>query len=216
MAWALPGLRNWCDNAGRFCRNTMKLLFDFFPLLLFFAAYKLWGIFAATAVAIAASFVQVGVHYARTRRFETMHLISLAVIVVFGGATLLLKDRTFIMWKPTILYWIFAALIFGSQFFTRRTAMEALLGGQLKLPSHVWKGYNLSWGIFFTVLGALNLYVAFYFRPELDGTAREAMWVNFKVFWLMGITLVFAIVQSLVISRHISADADNKAGGCGT
>jgi intracellular septation protein len=195
----------------------VKFLFDFFPLLLFFGAYKVYGIFVATAVAMAASFAQVGIHYFRHRRFEAIHLISLAVITVFGGATLLLKDKSFIMWKPTILYWIFAALVLGSQLTKGRTAMEYVLGAQLKLPPRIWKGYNLSWGIFFLVLGAINLYVAFYFRPELDAATREATWVNFKVFWLMGLTFAFAIAQSLVISRHVETPDDRKSNSsCGT
>ncbi len=201
------------EYASLRARNPVKFLFDFFPLLLFFGAYKLYGIFVATAVAMVASFAQVGIHYYRRRRFEAIHLISLAVITVFGGATLLLKDKSFIMWKPTILYWIFAALVLGSQLTKGRTAMEYLLGAQLKLPARIWKGYNLSWGIFFLILGAVNLYVAFYYHRELDAATREATWVNFKVFWLMGLTFAFAIAQSLFISRHVETPGDGPDDG---
>jgi len=181
----------------------MKFLFDVFPLLLFFAAFKLYDIYVATAVAIVASIAQVGVFWWRHRRFETMHLITLAVIVVFGGLTLLLHNDTFIKWKPTILYWVFGALVLGSHLVGSKTVMERLLGGQLKLPARVWHQVNLAWGLFFLAVGALNLYVAFYYAPEQAAEIRQATWVNFKVFGLMGLTFAFAIVQALFLARHM-------------
>jgi len=183
----------------------MKFLYDLFPLLLFFAAFKLYDIYVATAVAIVASFVQVGGFWLRHRRFETMHLVTLGVIVVFGGLTLILRDDTFIKWKPTLVYWILAAIVLGSQAVGRKTAIERLLGNQLTLPPHVWTRLNLSWGIFFVALGALNLYVAFYYARELDAAARQEIWVQFKVFWLLGLTLAFTVVQALFMARHISS-----------
>jgi len=184
----------------------MKFLFDIFPLLLFFAAFKLYDIYAATAVAIAASFLQVGIYWWRHRKFETMHLITLAVIVVFGGLTLMLQNDAFIKWKPTIVYWVFSVLVLGSHFIGSKTAMERLLGAQLKLPPRIWSLYNLSWGVFFAIAGALNLYVAFYYALDQDQAARQATWVNFKVFGLIGLTLAFAVVQMLIVARHIKTD----------
>ena len=181
----------------------MKFLFDFFPLILFFAAYKFYGIFAATAVAIIASILQVGFFWLRQRRFETTHLITLAVIVIFGGMTLVFQDIIFIKWKPTIVEWIFAAMVLGSHLTGRRTALEFMLGSQLKLPPPVWRKVNLGWGLVFLLVGALNLYVACFFRLDLDPQARTDLWVNFKVFGLMGLTLIFAIVQMLFIAKHI-------------
>jgi intracellular septation protein len=189
----------------------VQLLFDFFPLIVFFAAYKFYGIFVATAVAIAASAVQVGVHWLRSHRFETMHLTTLGVIVVFGGMTLLFRDDTFIKWKPTIVNWIFASVVLVSQFSKRRTILEVLLGSKLTLPVNIWRNVNLSWGLFFLVAGALNLYVAFLFRPDLGAEARTDLWVNFKVFWMMGLTLLFAVVQMLLISRHLVDNNDAKS-----
>jgi intracellular septation protein len=186
----------------------MKFLFDVFPLLLFFAAFKLYDIYVATAVAIVASIAQVGVFWWRHRRFETMHLITLAVIVVFGGLTLLLHNDTFIKWKPTILYWVFGALVLGSHMVGRKTVMERLLGGQLKLPARVWHQVNLAWGLFFLAVGALNLYVAFYYAPEQAAEIRQATWVNFKVFGLMGLTFAFAIVQALFLARHMKDEKE--------
>jgi intracellular septation protein len=181
----------------------MKLLFDFFPLLLFFAAFKLAGIYVATAVAIVASFLQVGGYWWKKRRFETMHLITLAVIAVFGGLTLVLHNDTFIKWKPTILYWVFATLILGSQFIGSKTAMERVLGGQLPLPAAVWSRFNFNWGIFFLAMGALNVYVAFYFGLEHDSAWRQEMWVNFKVFGSLALTFLFTLAHIPFLSKYL-------------
>jgi intracellular septation protein len=189
----------------------MKFLFDLFPLLLFFAAFKLYDIYVATAVAIVASLAQVGLYWWRQHRFEAMHLITLAVIVVFGGLTLALHNDTFIKWKPTILYWVFAVLVLGSHLFGEKTVMQRLLGTQLELPVHVWRYYNLSWGLFFAVVGALNLYVAFYYGLDQDEAMRQATWVNFKVFGLMGLTLAFALIQALFLARHIKTDGQESS-----
>lgn len=189
----------------------MKFLFDLFPLLLFFAAFKLYDIYVATSVAIAASFAQVGYYWWRHRKFETMHLITLAVIVVFGGLTLLLHDDNFIKWKPTILYWVFALLVLGSHAVGTKTAMQRLLGKQLALSATVWRYYNLSWGLFFLAVGALNLYVAFYYALHEPAEVRQAFWVNFKVFGLMGLTLGFAVIQALFLARHMKP-SDNQEG----
>jgi len=181
----------------------MKFLYDLFPLLLFFAAFKYFGIYTATAVAIVASFIQVGLFWLKHRRFETMQVVTLAVIAVFGGMTLLLHDDTFIKWKPTLVYWILAALLFGSQWLGKKTIIERMLGAQIAVPEHIWKRLNLSWGFFFTVLGVLNLYVAFYYGLDQDAETRRDIWVNFKVFGLLGITLVFTVVQAFFMAKHI-------------
>ena len=189
----------------------MKFLFDLFPLLLFFAAFKLYDIYVATSVAIVASFAQVGYYWLQHHKFETMHLITLAVIVVFGGLTLVLHDDNFIKWKPTILYWVFASLVLGSHAFGKKTAMERMLGKQLALSPRVWRYYNLSWGLFFLVAGALNLYVAFYYALHEPADVRQATWVNFKVFGLMGLTLGFAAIQALFLARYMK-ETGNKEG----
>ena len=182
----------------------MQLLFDFFPLLLFFAAYKWYGIFVATGVAIVASIIQVSVHWLRNRRFETAHLTTLGVIVLFGGLTLMFRDDTFIKWKPTIVNWIFAVIVLGSHFIGKQTVLERLLGGQMQMPAAIWKKVNVSWGLFFFISGLLNVYVAFYFRPHLDEQIRTDFWVNFKVFGLLGLTLAFSIIQMMMVARYIT------------
>jgi intracellular septation protein len=181
----------------------MKFLFDLFPLLLFFAAFKFYDIYVATAVAIAASFAQVGWFWLRHRRFETIHLITLGTIAVFGGLTLFLRDDTFIKWKPTLVYWILAALVLASQYLGKRTVVERMLGEQLRLPQAVWRKLNLSWGVFFVALGAVNIYVAFYYGLHLDAAVRQEIWVQFKVFGLLGLTLIFTFAQAFFMARHM-------------
>jgi intracellular septation protein len=187
----------------------MKFLYDLFPLLLFFAAFKFYDIYVATAVAIAASFLQTGLFWLKHRRFETMHLITLAVIAVFGGLTLVLHDDTFIKWKPTLVYWILAALLLASQWFGKKTIIERMMSAQVALPAPVWKRLNLSWGIFFAVLGAVNIYVAFFYGLELDADTRRGIWVNFKVFGLLGLTLLFVVGQAFFMARHMQQKPEN-------
>lgn len=183
----------------------MKFLSDFFPVILFFIAFKLYGIYTATAVAIAASFVQVAWHWSKHRKFETMHLVTLAIIVVFGGATLLLQDELFIKWKPTVLNWVFAVVFLGSHFIGKKTIVERMMSHAIQLPAEIWPRLNLGWVVFFIALGVLNLYVAFNFDTET--------WVNFKLFGMMGLTLVFVLAQGMYMSRYIieedTAEAEN-------
>ncbi|MEE8388231.1 MAG: septation protein A [Acidiferrobacterales bacterium] len=190
----------------------MKILYDFFPLLLFFGAFKYYDIYVATAVAIAASLIQVVSFRLFKGRFETMHLITFGVIGVFGGLTLLLHDDTFIKWKPTIVYWLLGSITLGSHFVGKKTAIEHLIGKQISLPDRIWVKQNLSWGFFFLVLGLLNIYVAFYYELELDAARRQEIWVNFKVFGLMAITLVFVIIQAIFMARHVGTVDKPKEG----
>jgi len=181
----------------------MKFLFDLFPLLLFFTAFKMYDIFIATGVAMGASFVQVGSYWLKNRRFETMHLVALGTIVVFGGLTLILHDDTFIKWKPTIIYWLMAGALLGSQYFGKKPAIEHLLGSQVSVPRHIWLRQNMNWAIFFIVIGVLNLYIAFFYAPELDAAVRQDLWVKAKVFGFTGLTLFFIIVQAMLMAPHI-------------
>ncbi|SMF95035.1 intracellular septation protein [Methylomagnum ishizawai] len=187
----------------------MKLLLDFFPILLFFIAYKLGAgwvpddyplfkenpIYLATLVAIVASVLQVSYLWLKHRKVENMHLVSLVLIVVFGGATLFLRDPQFIKWKPTVLNWLFGTVFLGSQVIGRKTMIERMLGGQLELPALVWGRLNLAWAAFFIVIGGVNLYVAYQFE--------EQVWVNFKLFGMLGLTFLFVILQSFYLSRYL-------------
>jgi intracellular septation protein len=171
----------------------MKFLFDLFPVILFFVAFKIAGIYVATAVAIAATFAQVAWLKLKKRRIEPMLWASLAIIVVFGGATLALQDETFIKWKPTILYWLFCAVLAGAGL-AGRNLIRSMLSEHMQLPAPVWSRLNLSWIGFFAFMGALNLYVAFNFSTDL--------WVNFKLFGGMGLMLLFVVAQAFVLGRY--------------
>jgi len=173
----------------------MKLLFDLFPVVLFFVAFKLFDIYTATAVAIAATFLQIGWLKWKRRRVDTMMWISLVIIVVFGGATLALHDETFIKWKPTVLYWLFGAVIAVAQSLFRRNLVRAMLGEQVRMPDVAWARLNWSWAAFFAFMGAANLYVAFNFSTDT--------WVNFKFFGGLGLMLVFVLLQALFFARHM-------------
>lgn len=172
----------------------MKFFLDFFPILLFFIAYKVYDIYVATAVAIVASIIQVGYLWITTRRVETMPLITLGIVVFFGGATLLLQDEMFIKWKPTIVNWIFALLFVGSQYIGKRPLVERMMNSAVDLPAPIWKRLNFSWAAFFIFLGVANLYVVYNFNTDV--------WVNFKLFGMLGLTFAFVIVQGFFIMRY--------------
>ncbi|MCG6873138.1 MAG: septation protein A [Gammaproteobacteria bacterium] len=180
----------------------MKALFDIVPVVIFFVAYKVAGIIVATGVFMVAMLAVIGWQYSRTRRIEAMHVIVLVAVLVFGGATIIWKDSAFIMWKPTVVYWIFAGVLLVTQF-RKTTAMQYLMSSQLELPGPVWKRLNLAWMLFFLAMGVLNLYVAFYYAPEMDAAAREDMWVNFKLFGTLGLTFAFAIGQAFYLARYM-------------
>jgi len=179
-----------------------KFLFDLFPLILFFIAFRFTDIFVATAVAIAAGILQFLWLKLRGKAIEAMHWINLTVIIVFGGATLLFQNDAFIKWKPTVLYWAFAVILLGGKWLFGRNIMHKLMGGQIDLPQAAWDKLNVSWAGFFVVSGALNLYVAF------SGHFTESQWVSFKVFGLLALMIVFIIAQSLWLSRHMKDDSE--------
>jgi intracellular septation protein len=207
----------------------MKLLFDLLPVILFFAAFKVasaypqqslalagttlgWmigdgsvpadqaPILLATAVAILASLLQVGLLLARGRRVDTMLWVSLAVIVVFGGATIWFHDETFIKWKPSILYWLFGAVLLGGQLIWKRNLLQSLLGTQLEVPAAVWQRLLWAWVAFFALMGAINLAVAF--------SVPTDTWVSFKLFGLFGLTMVFTLGIGVYLARHLKEATD--------
>ncbi|MDH5571301.1 MAG: septation protein IspZ [Gammaproteobacteria bacterium] len=215
----------------------MKLLFDFFPILLFFIAYKVYGIYAATAVAIIAAIVQNAAFWYKHRRFEKMHLITLALIILLGGATLIFQDKAFIMWKPSAVNWAFGLAFLLSQFIGDKTLVERMMSHAIQIKRNAWTRLNLSWVIFFLLMGFANLYVAnFYFQADaaliaaahsiidIDSCATaqlsqtilelcnqakemEEQWVNFKMFGMMGLTILFVIGQAFYLARHVEPEA---------
>ncbi len=172
----------------------MHFLVDYFPLILFFVAFKWQGIYFATGVAIAASLVQIGWFRWQRGKVSTVHWLSLCIIVVFGGATLILQDEVFIKWKPTVLYWLFGAILLVGRLAFRRDLLRSLMA-ELELPDGVWARLTWSWISFFALMGALNWYVAFHFPTDT--------WVNFKVWGSLGLLLVFVLLQGLMLARHL-------------
>ncbi len=172
----------------------MKILFDFFPILLFFICYKFYGIYTATAVAMAASVAQVLFHRIKHQRYEKLHLISLGLILVLGGATLFFHNPWFIKWKPTGIYWLSAVVFLGSSFVGKKTLIQKMMEGNVNLPPKIWLRLNYAWITFFILMGALNLYVAYHYNTDV--------WVNFKLFGGAGFMLVFVFIQALYLTRH--------------
>lgn len=184
----------------------MKLLFDLFPLILFFIAYRAFDIFVATGVAMVAVVAQVSWLRVRNHKIETMHIINLVVIVLFGGLTIVTENDVFIRWKPTILYWCFSLVLFVSQYVFKKPAIEYVMGSQMDLPTHVWNKMNTSFAVFTLVMGVLNLYVAFVYGADLDPQVQRDHWVNFKVFGTMILTFVFVIGLMLALSKHFNVE----------
>ena len=201
-----------------------KLLFDLFPIILFFIAFKLAGsnpeqaaalaaslsypadpkqlpILIATAVTIIATVAQIAWVWLRHGKVDTMLWISLALVVVLGGATLWLHDPTFIKWKPTVLYWLFAMVLTGSHVFFKKNLIRTMMQqAQIDIPEALWAKLNYSWAIFFAVMGVVNLYVAYHFSL--------ATWVNFKLFGFMGMMFAFVLLQGLVLAKYIEKESD--------
>ena len=201
----------------------MKFLFDLFPVILFFGMFK-WGennpetaqslvqqymsglvsgsstveqapIMLATALAIIATFGQIIYLLARKQKVDAMLWVSLAIITLFGGATIYFHNDTFIKWKPTVLYWFFGAALLVSQVFFGKNLIRLMMEKQVSLPNTVWQRLSLAWALFFVAMGVINLYVAYNFST--------AAWVNFKLFGFTGLMFAFVIAQTLMLSKHI-------------
>lgn len=173
----------------------MKFLFDIFPVILFFVAFKMYDIYAATVVAIATTVLQIGWVWYKHRKVDKLQWISLGLIVVFGGLTLLLQNEAFIKWKPTVLYWLFSTVLLVALLVFRKNLIKSMMGSQISAPDSVWKKLLAGWIGFFAFMGALNLYVAYGYSTDT--------WVNFKLFGGIGLMLAFVIGQAVVLAPHI-------------
>lgn len=176
----------------------MKFLFDYFPIICFFLAYKLQGIYYATAATMIACVLQNAIYWIKHRRFEKMHLITLLFVLILGSFTLLFHNEIFIKWKPSVIYWIFSSVLLYSQFFGTRSLMERMLGDKIALPQSVWYRINIIWIVFFLLMGFLNLYVIYNFDTNT--------WVNFKLFGTLGLTILPIAFQAVYMARHMQTD----------
>ena len=178
----------------------MQLFYEIIPVLLFFIAFKLYGMYVATTVGIIATLLQVIATRYLTKKWDRKQLITLFVFMVFGGLTLYFHDPIFVKWKPTIVFWIFSAALIGSQFFTKKTIMQRLmenvLQGKGEVPVKVWRRVNLIWALFFSALGCVNLYVAYYLSNDA--------WVNFKFYGITSALFLLSILQAFYLMRYIS------------
>lgn len=180
----------------------MKVFFDLFPVILFFIGFKLYDIFVATAIAIGATLVMIIYSKLRHGKVEKMLIINGIIISILGGITLLLHDKTFIMWKPTVLYWLFAITLLVSNLVFKKNLIQQMLGKMLNPPKAIWNNLNLVWVAFLVGLGFLNLYVAFNYS--------EDTWVNFKLFGMTGIMFTFMMLQTYALRDYIIEPVDEE------
>ncbi|MGZ8162855.1 MAG: septation protein A [Methylobacter sp.] len=173
----------------------MKQLFEFFPVILFFIAFKLYDIYVATAVVIVATIFQVAFTWFRYRKVEIMQWITLGLILVMGGATLYLQDEQFIKWKLSIIEWLFGVVFLGSQFIGKKPIVERMMSANLALPAVIWKRLNTMWGYFFISVGFINLYVMYNYDTE--------DWVTFKTFGVPGLMVIFILLQMIFLYKYI-------------
>lgn len=175
----------------------MKTLIDFFPILLFFGAYKFYDIYAATGVLMVATLAQMALIYAIDRRLQTLHKITLVMVLVFGALTLGLHDERFIKWKPTVLYCAMALGFAYALWGLHKNVVQSLLGSQIELPAHVWHRLQQAWIGYSAFMAALNAFVVVYYSTD--------DWMNFKI-WGYALPLAFLIGQGLYIAPHLRAE----------
>lgn len=187
--------------------SYMQLLLDYIPIIVFILAYFYEDIFFATAVLMAVMPVVLLLQYLITKKFNRIYAASTALVLVLGGFTLAFRNPTFLYWKPTVLNWAIALVFLGSQWIGEKTIVERMLGGAAELAKEQWTRLNQIWVGFFLVVGAINLYVAYSYSEEF--------WVKFKLFGMLGITIVFVIIQSVWLTmaaqKNESAQGDSEA-----
>lgn len=180
----------------------MKAMIDLIPFVFFYIAYQFYGFYAATGAIIIACSIQSLILFCINRRLERLQVIVLALIWVFGGVTLLLHNPIYLQYKVSVLYWIMSLVFFYTQFFSKEKALSYVLKDHLTLPASAWKALNLSWAVFFLLMGSLNLYVVYHFSMNF--------WVNFKMFGTLAITFIFVLAQSFYIAKHTDLSDSSK------
>ncbi len=181
--------------ASAIMNQLLKQIYEFFPIVLFFIAYKAYDIYIATATVMVATTLQVAIAAIRHRKVETMQWVTLALVMVFGGATLYLQNELFIKWKLSIIEWLFGLTFLGSQFIGKRNLIERMMSANLTLPATVWKRLNNLWGCFFLSVGFINVYVMYNFSTD--------DWVTFKTFGVPLMMVVFIVLQVVFLYKYI-------------
>lgn len=171
----------------------MKQLLDFLPLVVFFVFYKLYDIYVASGALIAATGLALVASWILWRKLEKMTIFTFVLVAIFGTLTLVFHNDEFIKWKVTVIYTLFALALLFSQLFMDKPLIQTMLGKELQLPQHAWRKLNITWALFFLACGLANIYVAFWLP--------QAVWVNFKVFGLTGLTLLFTLLSGVYIYR---------------
>jgi len=174
---------------------TMKQLLDFLPLVVFFIFYKLYDIFVASGALVVATGLALVASWVLYRKLEKMTIFTFVLVAVFGTLTLVFHNDEFIKWKVTVIYTLFALALLFSQWFMKQPLIQTMLGKELELPDHVWRNLNIAWALFFLICGLANIYVAFWLP--------QSVWVNFKVFGLTGLTLLFTLLSGVYIWRKM-------------
>jgi len=181
----------------------MKQFFELIPLLIFFAVYKMVDIYAATASLMVTTGLMLAYNYLRNGKAEKMHVITFLMVLIFGGLTLILHDDLFIKWKVTVIYALFTVALLVSQFLFKKPIIKQMLSKELSMPDNIWNKLNTAWALFFAALGVLNIYIAFNLPQEV--------WVNFKVFGLLGATLAFTVLSGIYLYRYLPHTAKNES-----
>jgi intracellular septation protein len=184
----------------------MQFIVEYLPLIAFFIAYKLADIYVATTVAIVGAVLTIAYSYFKTKQVSTMQWLTLVIVGVFGGATLFLHDERFIKWKPSVLYALFAAILLYGRVVKDKDFIKSLLEqAQINMPKAAWVKITWLWIGFFTFLTVLNGYVAAYYPLDV--------WVNFKVWGVMGLTLVFMVIVVAVMMKQMQDPSKANAIG---
>jgi intracellular septation protein len=185
----------------------MQALLEFAPVIAFFVAYKIGGMYTATTVLMVAMALLLAIDFIRGRKIPTMHALSAVLVFAFGTATLLLHDQRFIQWKPTVFFWLVSIAFLLSNWIGKQTLVQRLLSAAFEsahaVPANLWRRLNWLWVVFYAALGGLNLFVAYH--------ASESTWVNFKLFGLTIATFVFLALQLLWLSKKAGSSEEPSA-----
>ena len=179
----------------------MKQFLDFIPLIVFFTVYKLYDIYYATGALMIVTVLQMAITWFTLKRLEKVHIITLVLVLVFGSFTLIFHNDIFIKWKVTVINLLFAGALLVSQYIYKKPLLKQMLGKEMELPEHIWGKVNVAWSVFFVICALLNTYIAF--------NMPQAVWVNFKVFGLLAMTLIFTVGTGFYLYRHIPNEAEN-------